>query len=96
MAQNSIDSDIATAWDRLYESYCQGSSFSNSEPDSLLCFNVSEEIPLLTKLIDNEANKPQLEHELKQVIMKYYWNGYHNGIYNSKIAETDQDKPNGT
>jgi len=93
MAQNTIDNDIRTAWDRLYESYCQGSSFSESKTDSVLCFNISEEIPLLTTLIDNEANKPQLEHELKQVIMKYYWHGYYNGIYNSKQAENHEEEP---
>lgn len=63
----SIDDDINETWTKLRNSF-------NQLPE------IGIDLPNLEKLIDEQPNNQILKAELKEAVMKWYWNGYYQGF----------------
>lgn len=64
---SSIDSRIHETWSRLKASHNQVQQ-------------ISVEAPGLEKIIAEQPNSEELQKELKDLVMKWYWNGYYQGF----------------
>lgn len=72
-----INRSIESTWRRLYESHGGGNREpANDEPGPILKIEIPEMLEKVTK------DDQQLQQELKQVIMKSFWEGYYAGNNN--------------
>ncbi|KAK6458132.1 uncharacterized protein RJT20DRAFT_126054 [Scheffersomyces xylosifermentans] len=64
----------------------------NEDPDALdVVLRVSEEIPQLSKLIADSSNSDDLERELRDAVMKFYWNGYYSGFASASADQKETE-----
>lgn len=84
MAKGETEQRIDESWERLFKSYRVLKGGLQEENSQEEIFDISQDIPKLTQLIDSQANSQELELELKQLVMKYYWNGFYNGVENEQ------------
>ncbi|CAI5760537.1 unnamed protein product [Candida verbasci] len=79
-----MDETIDKIWLKNYEKYCLENGLNAEEivkkeriiGDNQFNIDIGKEIPKLNGLIQNQNNKYELQNELKQLIMKFYWAGY--------------------
>lgn len=77
-----INRSIESTWRRLYESHGGGHKAPASDgPGPVLEIEIPEMLEKVTK--DNQ----QLQQELKQVIMKSFWEGYYAGNNNQTTKD---------
>lgn len=46
---------------------------------------LSIEAPILEKLIASQSNSEELQKELKELVIKWYWNGYYQGFNDNNL-----------
>lgn len=93
MPQNDFDLKIDQSWERLRQSHAalygvtvileekiedsvDSGNFKNSDSTFI---NLSESLPLLSARINDFPDSQLIQQELKQLIMKTYWDGFYNG-----------------
>lgn len=67
-----LNGNIREEWKSLL------SSFSNQD-GSEIKYNISSEIPELESIIETHPRKEKLEEEIKNLAMKFYWDGFYKG-----------------
>lgn len=82
----NLDDKINKIWNQLYKAH-QGNDDCSETPSDI------EIPPALHKLMnENLQNKQEIENELKQLSMKWFWDGYYKGMEHTKQSELEQMK----
>lgn len=109
MLLRQLDKDIANAWNQSYQSYSEiGNqpvneadlapeiSSESDEPGDEIVLRVSPEIPGVEELINKAGNREELEQEIKNAVMKFYWDGYYAGFAASRRERVNEEEFEGT
>ncbi|CUM50918.1 uncharacterized protein AC631_01320 [Debaryomyces fabryi] len=65
--------------DRINEAWCKLKTSHNQE------HTLTIEARSLEKLIADQSNSEELQKELKDLVMKWYWNGYYQGFDDNNL-----------